>query len=32
MGADEGTPVTEDYKGRHNRFAGKIHKVVVEAQ
>jgi arylsulfatase A-like enzyme len=30
VGVDEGTPVTEDYSGRDNKFTGKIHKVTVE--
>lgn len=30
VGVDEGTPVTEDYKERDNKFTGKIHKVTVE--
>ena len=27
---DGGTPVTNDYNVRDNRFTGKIHKVTVE--
>jgi arylsulfatase A-like enzyme len=30
VGVDAGTPVTDDYKERDNRFSGKIHKVTVE--
>ena len=30
VGVDEGTPVTDDYKERDNRFTGKIRKVTVE--
>jgi len=30
VGADDGTPVTEDYKARDNRFTGKIHSVTIE--
>ncbi|MGC8640291.1 MAG: hypothetical protein ACP5XB_10495, partial [Isosphaeraceae bacterium] len=30
VGVDEGTPVTDDYKERDNRFTGKINKVTVE--
>ncbi|MDF0666083.1 MAG: arylsulfatase [Nitrospira sp.] len=30
VGVDEGTPVTEDYKARDNKFTGKIHKVTIE--
>ena len=30
MGVDEGTPVTDDYKERDNKFTGKIDKVTVE--
>ncbi len=30
VGVDEGTPVTEDYKERHNRFTGKIVKVTID--
>jgi len=30
VGVDEGTPVTEDYNGRDNKFTGKIHRVTVE--
>jgi arylsulfatase len=30
VGADESTPVTEDYKEGDNAFTGKIKKVVVE--
>jgi hypothetical protein len=30
VGVDEGTPVTEDYKERENKFTGKIRKVTVE--
>ncbi len=30
VGVDEGTPVTDDYKDRDNRFTGKINKVTVE--
>jgi arylsulfatase len=30
VGRDDETPVTEDYKERDNRFAGKIHRVTVE--
>lgn len=29
-GVDEGTPVTEDYDEHHNKFTGKIDKVIVE--
>ncbi len=29
-GTDAGTPVTDDYKERDNKFTGKIHKVTVE--
>jgi arylsulfatase len=29
VGIDEDTPVTEAYKQRHNRFTGKINKVVI---
>ena len=32
VGVDEATPVTEDYKERHNRFTGKIEKVTVEVE
>ncbi len=32
VGADEETPVTEEYKERDNRFTGKIHKVTVEVK
>lgn len=32
VGVDNETPVTEDYRERHNRFTGKIHRVTVEAQ
>ena len=27
---DEGTPVTEDYKERDNKFTGKIHSVTID--
>ena len=27
---DEGTPVTEDYKERDNKFSGKINKVTID--
>lgn len=30
VGIDEGTPVTEDYKKRDNKFTGKIRKVTIE--
>jgi arylsulfatase A-like enzyme len=30
VGQDRGTPVTDDYKERENRFTGRIHKVAVE--
>lgn len=30
VGVDEGTPVTEDYKKRDNKFTGKIRKVTIE--
>ncbi len=30
VGQDTGTPVTEDYKERENKFTGKIHKVTIE--
>ena len=30
VGMDEGTPVTEDYKERDNKFTGKIGKVTIE--
>lgn len=30
VGVDEGTPVSEDYKERDNKFTGKIHKVTIE--
>lgn len=30
VGADEATPVTEDYKERDNKFTGKIRKVTLE--
>ena len=30
MGADEATPVTDDYKERDNKFTGKIGKVTIE--
>ena len=30
VGVDAGTPVTEDYKERDNKFTGKIDKVTVE--
>ena len=30
VGVDEATPVTEDYKERHNEFTGKIEKVTVK--
>jgi len=30
VGVDEGTPVTEDYKARDNKFTGKIHKVTID--
>ena len=29
VGVDEGTPVTEDYKARDNKFTGKVEKVTV---
>jgi hypothetical protein len=29
---NEATPVTEDYKERHNRFTGTIRKVTVEVK
>ena len=32
VGVDDATPVTEEYKERHNRFTGKIHKVTVEVK
>ena len=30
VGVDEGTPVTEDYKERDNKFTGRIHSVTIE--
>ena len=30
VGMDGGTPVTDDYKERDNKFTGKIDKVTVE--
>ena len=30
VGMDEGTPVTEDYKERDNKFTGKIHSVTID--
>ena len=30
VGVDEGTPVTEDYKERDNKFSGKINKVTID--
>jgi arylsulfatase len=30
VGVDAGTPVTDDYKERDNRFTGRIHRVTVE--
>jgi hypothetical protein len=30
VGIDEGTPVTEDYEGRDNRFTGKINRVTID--
>ena len=30
VGVDEGTPVTEDYKERDNKFTGKIHSVTID--
>ena len=30
VGVDEGTPVTEDYKDRDNKFTGKIHSVTID--
>ena len=30
VGMDEGTPVTEDYKERDNKFTGTIHKVTID--
>ncbi len=27
---DGGTPVTDDYKDRDNKFTGKIHKVTID--
>jgi arylsulfatase A-like enzyme len=32
VGQDAGTPVTDDYKERDNKFTGKIHKVTVEVK
>ncbi len=32
VGVDEGTPVTDAYKAHDNRFAGRIHKVIVEVK
>jgi arylsulfatase len=32
VGQDDGTPVTEEYKERDNRFNGKIHKVTIEVK
>jgi arylsulfatase len=32
VGVDEATPVTEEYKERHNEFTGKIEKVTVEVK
>jgi hypothetical protein len=32
VGVDEGTPVTNAYKERDNRFTGKVHKVTVEVK
>jgi arylsulfatase len=32
VGVDEGTPVTEDYKERDNKFTGKVHRVTVEVK
>ena len=30
VGTDDGTPVTEDYKDRDNKFTGKIHRVTID--
>jgi arylsulfatase len=30
VGVDAGTPVTDDYKERDNKFTGRIHKVTIE--
>ena len=30
VGVDDATPVTEDYKERHNEFNGEIERVTVE--
>jgi arylsulfatase len=30
VGVDRGTPVTDDYKERGNKFTGRIQKVTVE--
>ena len=32
VGVDDATPVTEDYKERHNEFTGKIETVTVEVE
>jgi hypothetical protein len=32
IGVDDETPVTEDYKERDNKFAGKIHEVTVDVK
>jgi hypothetical protein len=32
VGVDEGTPVTEDYKERDNKFTGRIHRITIELQ
>lgn len=32
VGVDEGTPVTEAYPPRNNRFTGRIHKVTIEVK
>jgi arylsulfatase A-like enzyme len=32
VGVDEGTPVTEDYKERDNKFSGQIYKVTIDVK
>ena len=32
VGIDDATPVTEEYKERHNAFTGQIKKVTVEVK
>lgn len=31
-GVDEGTPVTEDYPERHNRFTGRIRRITIDGK